>query len=192
MACSLGELLYFTAKLPEKLIAYITKSIVASLVFLHSKYIIHRDLKSDNILISESGEVKLGDLGASAFLTRSKRRRHTVVGTPDWMAPEQKTGQSYGNKVDIWALGIVCIEMMCGQPPEQALNSMILSIQDFLDMPENQDWSEDLKHFLEKCISKNPNKRHSAEKLSQHWFLNAEFEGCREELMQLVEEVMGV
>lgn len=192
MACSLGELLFFTAKLPEKLIAYITKNIVASLVCLHSKYIIHRDLKSDNILISSSGEVKLGDLGASAFLTRDKRRRHTVVGTPDWMAPEQKTGQSYGNKVDIWALGIVCIEMMCGQPPEQPANSKILSIQDFLNMPENSDWSEDLKHFLEKCVIENPKKRDSAEKLSEHQFLNADFEGCREELAKLVEGVKSV
>jgi serine/threonine protein kinase len=192
MACSLGELLFFTAKLPEKLIAYVTKSIVASLVCLHSKFIIHRDLKSDNILISQSGEIKLGDLGASAFLTRDKRRRNTVVGTPDWMAPEQKTGQSYGNKVDIWALGIVCIEMMCGQPPEQPPNSTILSIQDFLDMPENQDWSGDLKKFLEKCIRENPNKRYSAEKLSGHQFLNADFEGCREQLAELVERVKSV
>lgn len=187
MACSLGELLYYSSNPTEKLIAYVIKKIAESLVCLHSKYIIHRDLKSDNILISTTGEVKLGDLGASAFLTRDRKRRHTVIGTPDWMAPEQKTGHSYGNKVDIWALGIVCIEMICGQPPQQSDNmEQNLSIKDYLVLPVCEQLSQDFKHFLKCCLRKNPNKRYSAERLSSHEFLCVEGEESKEELVRLV------
>lgn len=89
-----------------------------SLVYLHDRYIIHRDIKSDNILVSEGGEVKLADFGYAAQLTKEKNSRDSKVGTVCWMAPELIRGvQKYDTKVDVWSLGILLMEMAEGQPP---------------------------------------------------------------------------
>ncbi len=76
-------------------------------MYIHQKGRIHRDVKSDNMLINDSGAVKIADFGHAAQLTKEKVKRHTVVGTPYWMAPELIRGENYDERVDIWSLGIM-------------------------------------------------------------------------------------
>ncbi|NXE02173.1 PAK3 kinase, partial [Chaetorhynchus papuensis] len=91
--------------------AAVSRECLQGLDFLHSNLVIHRDVKSCNILLRTDGSVKLADFGLSAQLTPEQNQRSSVVGTYWWMAPEVVTGQPYGPKVDIWSLGIVGIEM---------------------------------------------------------------------------------
>ncbi|XP_058664031.1 uncharacterized protein LOC131559631, partial [Ammospiza caudacuta] len=103
--------------LSEDEMAAISRECLQGLDFLHANDVIHRDVKSDNILLRTDGSVKLADFGLATQLTPEQSRRCSVTGTPWWMAPEVVTGQPYGPKVDIWSFGIVGIEMIEQEPP---------------------------------------------------------------------------
>ncbi|NWX56486.1 PAK3 kinase, partial [Promerops cafer] len=102
--------------LSEDEMATISWECLQGLDFLHLNHVIHRDVKSCNILLRTDGSVKLGQyiLGQ---LTPEQSRQSSVVGTSGWMAPEVVTGQPYGPKVDIWSFGIVGIEMVEQEVP---------------------------------------------------------------------------
>ena len=159
----------------ESSISYICAEILKGLQSMHHNNRIHRDIKSDNILIGAHGEVKIGDLGYAAQLTSEKNTRNTIVGTPSWMAPELAVGDSYDFKVDIWALGIVCIEMADGEPPhlrENIMKALYLIISGPApSLNPGKSWSEHFTDFVQICLSKNPADRPSASDLLSHPFI---------------------
>merc|ERR1711991_72519 len=98
-------------------IALACAAMTKALSYIHSINRIHRDLKSDNVLYDKMGNLKLADFGFCTELTATNERVKSIVGTSYWMAPEIITRNFYEKPVDIWALGIVAIEMAEGYPP---------------------------------------------------------------------------
>ena len=110
MRANLTDLILSKAgKIPEEVMSFILYEVLNGLICLHNNHRIHRDIKSDNILLSLNGDVKLGDFGYAAQLTTDQDHRKSIVGTPSWMAPELANGSGYDIKVDIWSLGIVVL-----------------------------------------------------------------------------------
>eukprot|EP00792_Barthelona_sp_PAP020_P005753 TRINITY_DN2786_c0_g2_i1.p1 TRINITY_DN2786_c0_g2~~TRINITY_DN2786_c0_g2_i1.p1 ORF type:complete len:431 (+),score=117.31 TRINITY_DN2786_c0_g2_i1:47-1339(+) len=172
---SLTQLLQCCGILTEEEMAYVTKQIVHALNFLHTSYRVHRDIKSDNILLSGNGICKLGDFGFATQLTVEKSARYSTVGTPYWMAPELIRGQRYDSKVDIWSLGILLYEMAQGNPPYlemQPLRAIFVISTKGPPPLENLDmWSNNFKDFLSLCVKMNPSERPTMSELLQHPFL---------------------
>ncbi|RMB89449.1 hypothetical protein DUI87_34161 [Hirundo rustica rustica] len=173
---TLYDVIYET-HMSEDEIAVVSRECLQGLDFLHSNHVMHRDVKSLNILLRTDGSVKLADFGFSAQLTPEQSRRNTVIGTPWWMAPEVVEGPSYGPKVDIWSFGIVGIEMVEQEIPYQ--NESPLSAQFLIatkGIPELRQptlFSLLLRDFLSCCLQRDERRRWSAKELLQHPFVTS-------------------
>ncbi|XP_028403006.1 serine/threonine-protein kinase PAK 6-like isoform X2 [Dendronephthya gigantea] len=185
---SLTDIVTHTS-LTEEQIAHISKSCLKALAFLHSQGVLHRDIKSDSILLTTSGQVKISDFGFCAQVTQDVPKRRSLVGTPYWMAPEIIARQPYGPESDIWSIGVMVIEMIDGEPPyfnEQPLQAM-RKIRD-LNPPTVKNpakLSPRLKSFIEKALTHNPQERGTALDLLQHPFLRPyNNPNCLAELMK--------
>ncbi|CAF3826776.1 unnamed protein product [Rotaria sp. Silwood1] len=164
--------------LDEGQMAAVTKECLEALQFLHSKNIIHRDVKSDNVLVGFDGSVKLTDFGFCAQLASTESLRTTMVGTPYWMSPEVIKKLKYDRKVDIWSLGILVIEMIDGSPPyinEQPFRAMCkIAMQEeppSISAESQARMSNDAMNFLKRCLSIDPQQRADTAELLGHPFI---------------------
>uniref|UniRef100_A0A8C3SGL6 non-specific serine/threonine protein kinase n=1 Tax=Chelydra serpentina TaxID=8475 RepID=A0A8C3SGL6_CHESE len=167
--------------LTEPQIQVICRQMLEALVYLHSKKIIHRDLKAGNVLLTQDGDIKLADFGVSAKNIKTLQRRDSFIGTPYWMAPEVVMCETmkdtpYDYKADIWSLGITLIEMAQIEPPHHELNPMRVLLKIAKSDPPTLNspskWSPEFKDFLKTALDKNPETRPSAAQLLEHSFVN--------------------
>ncbi|KAL4635890.1 TRAF2 and NCK-interacting protein kinase-like isoform X2 [Arapaima gigas] len=165
--------------LKEEWTAYICREILRGLTHLHQNKVIHRDIKGQNVLLTENAEVKLVDFGVSAQLDRTVGRRNTFIGTPYWMAPEviacdENPDATYDFKSDLWSLGITAIEMAEGAPPlcdMHPMRALFLIPRSPAPRLKSKKWSKKFQLFVESCLVKNHGQRPSTEQLLKHPFI---------------------
>ncbi|XP_016113619.1 serine/threonine-protein kinase TAO2-like isoform X3 [Sinocyclocheilus grahami] len=173
--------------LQEVEIAAITHGALQGLVYLHSHNMIHRDVKAGNILLTEPGQVKLGDFGSASIVAPA----NSFVGTPYWMAPEvilaMDEGQ-YDGKVDVWSLGITCIELAERKPPlfnMNAMSALYHIAQNESPVLQSNHWSDYFRNFVDSCLQKIAQDRPTSDVLLKHHFL------CRERPVTAVMDLIA-
>ncbi|KAI4873447.1 hypothetical protein NFI96_027296 [Prochilodus magdalenae] len=165
--------------LKEDWIAYICREVLRGLSHLHSHHVIHRDIKGQNVLLTENAEVKLVDFGVSAQLDRTIGRRNTFIGTPYWMAPEviacdENPESTYDYRSDLWSLGITALEMAEGAPPlcdMHPMRALFLIPRNPPPKLKSRKWSKKFLTFVESCLVKNYLHRPCTDTLLRHPFI---------------------
>ncbi|XP_062865887.1 mitogen-activated protein kinase kinase kinase kinase 4-like isoform X6 [Trichomycterus rosablanca] len=166
-------------KLNEDWIAYISREILRGLAHLHAHHVIHRDIKGQNVLLTENAEVKLVDFGVSAQLDRTVGRRNTFIGTPYWMAPEviacdENPDATYDYRSDLWSCGITAIEMAEGAPPlcdMHPMRALFLIPRNPPPRLKSKKWSKKFTSFIDNCLVKNYTQRPPTDQLLKHPFI---------------------
>merc|ERR1719203_2399286 len=172
------DLMKVTGKnLTEQQIQIVMRETLKGLEYLHSKKLVHRDIKAGNVLLDHTGACKLADFGVAKD-TNDGNMAATTIGTPYWMAPEVFGKGPYTVKADIWSLGVTAIEMATGRPPHSDKGPMqvIFLIPKAAppNLPEYEEWSEDFRDFISCCCIKDASQRPSAKELQQHvWIKGA-------------------
>ena len=173
-------------------VATIIEMILKGLVDIHKKNLIHRDIKGENILLSEDGTAKIGDFGVGAHLT-NEENRNSKKGSPYWMSPQVALKANYDSKTDIWSLGITCIEMVEGEPPYSQLKPRCVIEKIGKNPPVARELinprfhTDEFIDFVKNCLEINPSKRPSAKELLNHKFI-IEYSKGKKYLKELIKK----
>eukprot|EP00388_Colpodella_angusta_P020108 GDKJ01050158.1.p1 GENE.GDKJ01050158.1~~GDKJ01050158.1.p1 ORF type:complete len:425 (-),score=46.82 GDKJ01050158.1:83-1357(-) len=172
--------------LPEWHCQWITYRVLEALDYLHNLQVIHRDVKTENILLDLKGRAYLGDFGRSKFFQECESSlQHTPHGTLLYMSPEMFRGEGYGRKCDIWSLGCVLVEMLSGLKPwggkvktlgdlAEVFSNLKESAQPHMPkFVEGRQITGELKDFLDVCLHVDPHKRWGAGELLEHVWLKS-------------------
>ena len=170
---TMNNLLKVRKSLTELEVQYYIINLIKALKYIHSKRIIHRDLKIGNIFLTKKMELKLGDFGLSAELDYKGQKRTTICGTPNYMAPEIINEKAYSYEVDIWSLGIIIYTLIIGKPPfdsndEKKTYKKIKDIQ--YSFPEGINISKEAKDLIKQILILEPSKRPNLEQILNHAF----------------------
>jgi hypothetical protein len=170
---SLYHLLRDTA-LDEPQISFISREILSGLAYMHSRNLVHRDIKSDNVLLNLSGSIKIADLGECTQVKACEAQME-MVGSRYWMAPEMLRGRPYGCPIDVYSFGCVVIEMADGQPPYYDLHQLkavfLTATRGAPPLRSPDRWSQTFLDFLAQCLTPDPAIRPTAQQLLRHPFL---------------------
>ncbi|KAL0085468.1 kinase-like domain-containing protein [Phycomyces blakesleeanus] len=177
---SISACLRNNGKFDEPLVRNFTRQILEALEYLHSKDILHRDIKGANILIDNNGVCKIADFGLSKTVAKyeaynENAQNSYMRGTLNWMAPEMIKSGVYNGKVDIWSLGCTVVEMLTGKLPWSGVNNnntVIFKLGSGESPPMPTGISDLAKSFIEKCLTIEPKDRPSAEELLSHPFIS--------------------
>lgn len=173
-----GIMIFCEYNFSESQLAALFARILLGIDYVHSKGLVHQDIKAKNILLTRRGEVKLADFGVAASVTNVNNNSGTVSGSPHWMAPEILSGSEITQKCDIWSCGITMLELAEGAPPLADIPPInVISV-----IPERQAptfqvpsrWSKSAKAFLARMCEKDPEKRRTAARLMKHPFVKDE------------------
>eukprot|EP00033_Pygsuia_biforma_P002405 GCRY01002664.1.p1 GENE.GCRY01002664.1~~GCRY01002664.1.p1 ORF type:complete len:338 (+),score=51.25 GCRY01002664.1:267-1280(+) len=182
--------------LKEEHVATILHQVLKALAYLHKELMVHRDIKGDNILISDDGDVKLIDFSISTRLNNENGDKMELAGSLFWMAPEVVDSSSLvSHKSDLWSLGITAIELTKGHPPYESEDpaKVIKNIVEKDPPVLTGNYSSTFKDFVSKCLVKDPKKRASADDLLKHKFIKKGKKGnsCLTPLVQKWRESGG-
>ena len=162
-------------KIEEELIWKWFLQMAQAIRYIHSKKIIHRDIKCQNIFLLKNGQIKLGDFGISKVLMDSFDFAKTPLGTPYFLSPEICSGSKYNFKIDMWMLGCVLYELASLHKPFEAstLPDLMRKIREREVLPIPKSYSEDLKFLIGKLLCKEPNGRPTIKEVLQYDFIIA-------------------
>ena len=176
----------------EVTVSFIMRNLLTALVYLHSSRKIHRDIKGKNVLLADTGIVKLADFGVAVQLTDTLTRRKSFVGTPFWMAPEVISQSKYGSQCDIWSLGITAIELSKGSPPYASVHPMkvlfLIPKNAPASLATEDGFTADFSDFVTRCLQKDPKDRLTASELLAHPFITKNTDVESKVLMALLSE----
>ncbi|KAM3142588.1 hypothetical protein pb186bvf_005247 [Paramecium bursaria] len=190
---SVQSMLVKFGKFKENMIRIYLTQILNGLDYLHSKGVIHRDIKGANILIDNNGQPKLADFGSSKIMgDLMNETLGSICGTPNYIAPEVIKQQQYGIKADIWSLGCTIIEMATGNPPYKDIKNslqIMIKIGNATEPPPIPDElkSEDARDFITKCLRINPNERWTVKQLQMHPFIQVKSLGPKSPVKRVYE-----
>lgn len=178
---SLMDLLKRRKILTEPEVRFFMVQIIGAIKYMHSRRVIHRDLKLGNIFFDPDMNLKIGDFGLAAVLAAGKSRKYTICGTPNYIAPEVLNGKVAGHsfEVDTWSIGVMMYALLFGKPPFQSkeVNEIYerIKINDY-SFPIDKDVSEEAKQVISDILNTNPLKRPSMDEILQYpWFRTGGF-----------------
>jgi len=165
-------------RIPESVMAEIVSQSLEGLAYLHQEQKqVHRDLKPANIMLTRKGEVKLADFGISKQLENTLALAQTQCGTTAYMSPERIKGANYAYDADIWAIGLIILEMVTGEYPYPAARNFMQMVMRICEGPvptvKPGVVTEAAEHFIMACLAKVPAQRPNASKLMVHdWLIS--------------------